>query len=126
MPYWITPVLIIGARLLWQRNPGLATASLFWATSMILIVIIGWTAAPSQYLLTTGILCNAAVTLANGGFMPVAMHRRLASPARSLWVERTSSHRLLFLADNFGTPFMRFSIGDVLLASGLVLAVLGY
>ncbi len=49
--------------------------------------------------LTFGILSNALVTLANDGFMPVAARRQLAGPARSLWVQRASGQRLLFLAD---------------------------
>jgi hypothetical protein len=57
--------------------------------------------------------------------MPVAVHRRLGRPGRSLWVQRTSGQRLLFLADNFGTRFVRFSVGDVIIITGIVLGVIG-
>jgi hypothetical protein len=125
MMYWLIPVVILGARFLWQGRPGLLTASIFWLASFILVVTLGWTSAPSHLILTLGILSNAAVTLANGGFMPVAMHRRTSERARSLWVERTSSQRLLFLADNFGTQSFRFSVGDVLLALGILMSAAG-
>ena len=77
-------------------------------------------------LLGAGIACNAAVTLANGGFMPVSAHWRLKGPARSLWVQRQSGQRLLFLADNFGNRFVRFSVGDVLLAVGIAISFFGF
>ena len=77
-------------------------------------------------LLGAGIGCNAAVTLANGGFMPVSTHRKREGPARSLWVQRQSGQRLLLLADNFGNRFVRFSVGDVFLAIGLIISLLGF
>ena len=63
-----------------------------------------------------------AVTLSNGGFMPVRAHRRLTGPARSLWVQKQSGQRLLFLPDNFGNRVVRFSVGDVFLAIGIALS----
>jgi hypothetical protein len=124
MLIWVQFVVLLGARLLWQRRPGLATCGLFWGIAFA-GVLEGWSLSASQFLLALGILCNALVTLANGGFMPVAAHRRLDSRARSLWVERQSGQKLLFLADNFGTRFLRFSIGDLFLLAGIVLAFLG-
>jgi hypothetical protein len=123
--YWIGIILILGARLLWQRRPNLGTSSLFWAVAILFIVVTGWTNAPSQYFLAIGIFANAAVTLANGGYMPVAAHRRGAVSGRSVWVERESSQRLLFLADNFGNRFIRFSVGDAFLLAGFVLSFFG-
>src|SRR5437660_1533401 len=102
--------LIFAARLFWQRVPNLWTCALFWSIALV-TNFIGWSFAPSQLLIAAGILSNASVTLANGGFMPVAAHRRLNLRARSLWVQRQDSRRLLFLADNFGTRFIRFSVG---------------
>ncbi len=122
---WFGPLAILAARIVWQRRPNLATCAFFWAVSFVIIVVIGWIDAPSQYLLTLGIFSNALVTLVNGGFMPVRAQRRLAGPARSLWVQRTSSQHLLFLADNFGNNAIRFSVGDVLLLAGIILALAG-
>jgi hypothetical protein len=124
--YWLTPLVLLSARVLWQMRPNLGTCCLFWTAAFLVIVVLGWANVPSQYFLSLGIASNAAVTLANGGFMPVALHRRMRGPARSLWVQRTDSQRLLFLADNFGTNFFRFSVGDVILFIGIVLSFLGY
>ena len=118
-------VAIFGTRIAWQRRPGLATCALFWSTSFLVLILAQWTLVASQFLLAAGILCNAAVTLANGGFMPVAVRRPIDPRARSLWVQRRSGQRLLFLADNFGNNTIRFSIGDVLLLGGIVAASFG-
>jgi hypothetical protein len=123
---WIGPLIILAGRLVWQRRPNLATCSLFWLIAFLFVVVLGWANAPSQYILTLGILSNALVTLANGGYMPVKAQRRLTGPARSLWVQRTSGQRLLFLADNFGNNTIRFSVGDALLLAGIILALAGF
>ena len=124
--YWLAPIVLLAGRFLWQKRPGFTTCCLFWVGSFFVIVVLGWVDALSQYLLAAGIASNALVTLANGGFMPVASHRKLSGPARSLWVQRTSSQRLTFLADNFGNNVFRFSIGDVLLLFGIILSFIGY
>jgi len=122
---WLAAVLaLLLARAAWQRWPGLATCAAFWAVAL-LTILLGWSAAFSQYVSAAGVLSNAAVTLANGGFMPVALGRAAGTRARSLWVQRRSGQRLLFLADNFGTDRFRFSLGDVLLFAGIVLALAG-
>jgi len=125
MIIWLVPVALFAARLLWQRMPGLGTCALFWGLAAV-AVVLNWSFAPSQLLLAAGIACNAAVTLANGGFMPVSTHWKRRGPARSLWVQRQSGQRLLILADNFGNRFVRFSIGDVFLVSGLILSLFGF
>jgi hypothetical protein len=121
MYYWLAPISLLAARILWQRIPGLATCALFWGLAVV-VLLLSWPTGLPQYLFGLGILCNASVTLANGGFMPVAAHRKQAGPARSLWVQRHTGQRLLFLADNFGNRFVRFSVGDVLLLAGIVLS----
>ena len=113
---------LLAARLLWQRRPSLATCGLFWVIAAV-VITLGWTWDVSQGAFVLGVLCNAAVTLANGGFMPVASHRKLAGPARSLWVQREDSQHLLFLGDNWGNNHIRFSVGDTLLLIGIVLSL---
>ena len=125
MILWLAPVTLFAARLLWQRMPGLGTCALFWGIAAASLVFNG-SLEPSLLLLGAGIGCNAAVTLANGGFMPVSTHWKRKGPARSLWVQRQSGQRLLFLADNFGNRFVRFSVGDVLLAIGIVISFFGF
>jgi hypothetical protein len=120
---WLISAVLLTARLVWQLRPNRGSCALFWGIAMASL-FLGWSSPLSQYVLSLGILCNAFVTLANGGFMPVAAHRRLNRPARSLWVQRQSGQRLLFLADNFGTRSIRFSVGDVFILIGIVLAFL--
>jgi len=125
MIIWLAPATLFAARLLWQRMPGLGSCALFWGIAAA-AMLSSWSGEPSQLLLGAGIACNAAVTLANGGFMPVSTHWKRKGPARSLWVQRQSGQRLLLLADNFGNRFVRFSVGDVFLAIGLIISFLGY
>ena len=99
------------------------TCALFWGIAAASL-LLGSSVGPSLLLLGAGIACNAAVTLANGGFMPVSTHWKRKGPARSLWVQRQGGQRLLFLADNFGNRFVRFSVGDVSLAIGLIVSFL--
>jgi hypothetical protein len=120
----IIPALL-AARILWTRKPGLLTCGLFWGSPLVLVTL-GFEVVPSQFLLVGGLACNALVTLANGGYMPVRAQWRQRGPARSLWVQRTSGQHLLFLADNFGNRWIRFSVGDVLIAAGIVLSIAGY
>jgi hypothetical protein len=116
--------MLFGARLLWQRRPHLLTCAAFWCIASV-VVLLPWSTTLSQFVILAGVFSNAVVTLANGGFMPVASHRRLQGSARSLWVQRESGQKLLFLADNFGTRSLRFSVGDVLLFLGIILAFAG-
>jgi hypothetical protein len=97
---------------------------MFWGLAAV-VLFLEWPAGIAQYTFAAGILCNASVTLANGGFMPVAAHRKMRGPARSLWVQKHSGMRLTFLADNFGNRFIRFSIGDVLLLAGIIVSFFG-
>jgi hypothetical protein len=97
---------------------------LFWAFAVVLL-FVAWPTGLAQYTFGLGVACNASVTLVNGGYMPVATHRKLRGPARSLWVQKESGQRLGFLADNFGNRFVRFSVGDVLLLAGIALSFAG-
>jgi hypothetical protein len=120
----LTCAALIAARVLWQRKPGLLTCSLFWATS-VANVSITWYDGVSHWFIIAGIACNSLVTLANGGFMPVAAHWKARGPAHSAWVQKESGQRLLWLADNFGNRWIRFSVGDALLLVGVILFVAG-
>jgi hypothetical protein len=122
--WWLAPAALIAARIVWQRTPGLAACALFWGLATVFL-ILGWEPGIAQLAFAAGVSCNASVTLANGGFMPVASHRRMQGPARSVWVQKEGGTRLTFLADNFGNNSIRFSIGDVLLLAGFILSFLG-
>lgn len=121
---WLALAVLLGARLVWQRRPNLVSCATFWVVAFT-VALLPWSTTWSQFVLGSGILSNALVTLANGGFMPVASHRKLRGSARSLWVQRESGQKLLFLADNFGTSSIRVSVGDALLLVGILLASFG-
>jgi hypothetical protein len=122
---WLPLPLLLAARLFWQRRPNFLTCALFWALALVLILTT-WSTTVSQFFFLIGIALNAVVTLANGGFMPVAVRGRGRGQPRSLWVQQESGQRLLILADNFGNRFIRFSVGDAFLAVGLVLSLAGF
>lgn len=123
--WWLALAALLAARIVWQRRPGLAACAMFWGLAAALL-FLEWQSGIAQYLFAAGILCNASVTVANGGFMPVASHRKMRGPARSVWVQKENGTRLTFLADNFGNRAIRFSVGDVLLLAGLIVSLFGY
>jgi hypothetical protein len=117
-------VALLATRAVWQLRPGPVPCAVFWGLAVSLLVL-EWQPGIAEYFFAAGLSCNALVTLANGGYMPVAADRRMQGPARSVWVQKESGTRLTFLADNFGNRSIRFSIGDVLLLAGFILSFLG-
>lgn len=109
-------------RILWQVNPSPLSCILFWVAMMmwgVLWVIDNkyrWSKIAKSVSLC-GAALNATVTIANGGYMPV-----LSVESFSIWVQSTEVHKLMFLADIYSG----FSIGDIVLASGAVLAFGGW
>jgi hypothetical protein len=100
-------------RILWQVWPNLGTCALFWAVALFVHfrwppkgVGIGW--RTFSVIAVPGILCNAAVTLANQGRMPVIGDASLIS----VWVKAGDNGHthLLFLCD-------RYNLGGVAIAS---------
>ena len=121
---WLALAVLLGARVVWQQRPNLVSCATFWVVAFV-VALLPWSTTWSQVVLGSGIFSNALVTLANGGFMPVASHRKVQGRARSLWVQRETGQKLLFLADNFGTSSFRFSVGDAFLLVGILLASFG-
>ncbi len=95
---------------------------------------------PGMWLVGAGFLANATVILANGGYMPASEEALRAAGRWSLLREAGGTYnnssligpqtRLWFLADVFaipaGLPFANvFSLGDVLLALGILALVPG-
>jgi len=70
-----------------------------------------------------GMFCNAIVTVANGGFMPVNGIPSGYKPLLPTWVPARSGNYLVILADQHYLFY--FSIGDVLIISGALLWFLG-
>ncbi|MDR5709301.1 MAG: DUF5317 family protein [Armatimonadota bacterium] len=106
---------------------------------LLLAVFIGANRRlPGMWLLAAGFLANTAVILSNGGYMPASEEALRAAGRWSLLEEAAGTYnnssligpqtRLWFLADVFaipaGLPFANvFSLGDVLLALGILLLV---
>lgn len=121
---------MIAARIAWQIWPNLWTCALFWAMASVCIFSGGdprrqpVTIDESQAtraivfgaLIVLGATMNAAVTLANGGFMPVTGEVSRAS----VWVTSAEAHRLRWLGDNY----FGFSAGDLVILGGLVPSLL--
>jgi hypothetical protein len=110
---------IIVGRIIWQIRPRMATCVLFW-----LIVSVDKYADRNilahnkfEWLAIIGMLCNASVTLVNGGKMPVMGHR---GTFISVWRKARRNDKLLFLCDRF----KGFSIGDVLILGSIPLSVI--
>jgi hypothetical protein len=112
-------VITLAARFIWQWKPNLWTCLLFWAVAIGFDILnirrnpaVSW-----RYFALLGVICNALVTLANGGFMPVLGK---SGSFISVWVKANTSHRLLFLADRF----WGFSIGDFFILGALLSSLL--
>ena len=108
-------MLTLAFRVLWQWKPNLLTCAVFWGVAIgcEVVSICRHPQTAWRYTALLGASCNALVTLANGGLMPVlGLH---GSPM-AVWVKATSSHRLLWLADRF----WGFSVGDFFIIGGLL------
>jgi hypothetical protein len=127
---------MIASRVIWQIWPNIVTCAVFW------ILAARWFLAPFgadprvvaqtksdsspemgvwDYGILAGIACmalgllmNAAVTLVNGGLMPVG---GISNHGNSLWVTATSAHHLRWLGDNYSG----FSLGDFVMLGGTVI-----
>jgi hypothetical protein len=111
-------------RMLWQWYPSLWACALFWAGVFGVEVqyirrtdkINWWTRIP----ILAGMSMNAAVTIANGGRMPVLGKFHPVS----IWVTGAGKH-LLFLCDRFDFHrWVIFSVGDFFILGALALGIL--
>lgn len=116
---------MIMLRVIWEIQPGLLICILFWITSLYftstLFYYLKMEGESTAWIVVSfiGQLCNASVTISNGGFMPV---NNVIVTEDSLWVAATNQHYLLFLADNYSG----FSIGDFIIFSGFLIGLLTY
>lgn len=113
----VLTLLGMAARAAWVTWPGLATCALFWATAFLLVALLirAKTGAYRwlQALALVGLVLNATVTIANGGYMPVSDY---TGPGTSVWVAESDQHVLTWLGDNYAGA----SIGDLVLAVGVL------
>ena len=136
LPQWLAFYLLYTRRLLPDQ---IAAASLVCSQLILLVFVIVNFRLPGMFLLGVGFVCNLAVILANGGFMPLTVDAatRLVDPSvfnRLTIGERISSASkdvllpqsrivLPWLADRFIPPKFipyrfAFSLGDVFIAAG--------
>jgi hypothetical protein len=114
-------VLCIGV--LWRTTASLVFCYLFWITTLAWIVryIIG-AKVTGGFIVLLGITCNALVTLWNKGVMPSVGISPTFQPAAPIW-DTSGKGQWLMLADQ--AFLFRFSIGDVLLMTGLLMFLIG-
>jgi hypothetical protein len=118
--------LLIALLLLWRMHGGLLLACAMWVLAFLYMrrlpprlkgLPVAWLAV------LFGMFCNAIVTVANGGFMPVNGLPSGYEPLLPTWVPARSANYFVFLADQHSLFY--FSIGDVLILSGTLLWFLG-
>jgi hypothetical protein len=114
------------ATLLWRLHGGLTLSCAMWVLAFAYLhtlpprlksLRIPW------FSVLVGMLCNALVTVANNGFMPVVGLSRGFIPLLRIWIWQTSGQHLTILADQRALNFC--SIGDVFILSGAVLWCVG-
>ena len=119
-------VLLIAFVLLWRIHGGVLCACTMWVLAFLYLLRLpprlkGLPVAWHAVLL--GMVCNALVTVANGGFMPVQGLPSGFKPLLPTWIPAGSAHSLMILADQ--RALFYFSIGDVFIISGALLWWLG-
>ncbi len=127
MAFTALTVALILASLLWRSHGGLALACAMWILSFLYMgslpsrlktQVVAW------FSVFFGMLCNATVTVANGGTMPVAGLPASFRPWLPSWSPETSVHHLLLLTDQRSLNY--FSVGDVFIISGVLLWGVGW
>jgi len=119
-------ILLITFVLLWRIHGGVLLACAMWVLAFLYMLRLpsrlkGLAVAWHAVLL--GMLCNALVTVANGGLMPVQGLPPGFKPLFPTWIPAGSEHSLVILADQ--QALFYFSIGDVFIISGALLWWLG-
>jgi hypothetical protein len=93
----------------YRRRPSILACAVFWT-----LMAIGCAIGPAWLL--PGLLCNAAATLANGGYMPVYRKKYDWEPS-GIHIRGKRSHRLQMLCDRFAGA----SIGDFLIFGAMII-----
>ena len=119
-------ILLIAFVLLWRIHGGVLLACAMWVLAFLYLLRLpprlkGLPVAWHAVLL--GMFCNALVTVANGGLMPLQGLPSGFKPLFPTWIPAGSAHSLVILADQHALFY--FSIGDVFIISGALLWWLG-
>ena len=122
----LTFFVLILVLVLWRTHGGLLFACAMWVAAFLLMralpprlksLTVAWLAV------LFGMLCNATVTVANDGFMPVRGFPSSLKPLFPIWIPARSADHLLVLADQHSLSY--YSIGDIFIISGVLLWCVG-
>ncbi len=120
--------IMVPMRFVWEFYPSTLPCVIFWAA--ILYWNVGYYNEKERLsyqlfagrFIIIGMLCNALVTLANDGKMPVI--NRAQAPEDSIWILANETHQFLFLADT--DVFFYCSLGDLFLLTGMLSMLFGW
>jgi len=123
---WLALFVLIVLLLLWRTHGGLVFACAMWALAFFFMHVL----PPRLKSLTVawlavlfGMLCNATVTVANDGFMPVRGFPSGFKPLFPIWIPTRPADHLVALADQHSLSY--FSMGDMFIISGVLLWCVG-
>lgn len=100
----------------WREHPDVAICAAFWLSVVSALYLTKLIYRPAGLVVLLGAVCNAVVTVFNGGVMPVVGMPNTFSPAFPIWQAAHGNQGLLTLADHASLYY--FSIGDFLLMIG--------
>jgi hypothetical protein len=122
----LKPLVLIALLLIWRTHGGLVLACAMWVMAFLYMRVL----PPRLKSLTVawlavffGMLCNATVTVANDGFMPVRGFPLGFKPLFPIWIPAGPADRLTVLADQHALSY--YSIGDMFIISGVLLWCVG-
>ena len=122
----LTPFVLIAVLVLWRTRGGVLFACAMWVAAFLFMramprrlksLTVAWLA------ILFGMLCNATVTVANDGFMPVSGFPSRFKPLFPIWTPARPANHLLVLADQHSLLY--YSIGDIFIISGALLWFVG-
>ena len=115
----------------WSTPTGVAKGLWLVSYALLITMIVRNRSLPGALIVGAGLACNLVAILANGGLMPVR-RGALAASGGNYHVHNNSIQvvqpHLSFLVDRWGAPHWLplanvFSVGDVLIAVGTVVAI---
>jgi len=115
----------------WSTPTGVAKALWLVSYGMLITMIVRNRTLPGAAIVGAGLACNLVAILANGGLMPVRRSALLASGGHyhvhNNSIQLVHAH-LAFLVDRWAVPAWVplsnvFSIGDVVIAVGLLVSL---
>lgn len=123
---WLGMMFSIVSNIINTKHPHYFVPAMFMCSFafMLYALVDNFLQRAGRFMCGTGCLCNALVIAANYSSMPCAGTMKIVDGYHSV---ASSSTRLLFLCDIIPwKSYMIFSLGDLLILSGLVLWFTGW